>query len=309
MLQQLWEVANGRRTIDEFISRHGYLGPYAGNLRSRSWREDPQPLRRVCTTYRAVAEQDAPGCAEARQRARHTAATGLLLGSLPAYRRPAARALVRAAAHFIPLREVGKNSYLQAADATRAVLRALGAALAGQGVLQDADDVWFLTWTELRDGLPADLTGELVRRRKRFEEYLQLDIPPFCTGTPEPVTGAEADLTSGGVLQGIGASHGVVEGFARVIADPTADVEPLEPGEILVAAATDPSWTTLFVGAAAVVIDVGGNLSHGAIVARELGIPCVTNVRTATSRINSGDRLVVDGAQGTVTRVTDFGQE
>ena len=98
-------------------------------------------------------------------------------------------------------------------------------------------------------------------------------------------------------LQGLGVSAGVVEGTARVIA---SALETVEPGEILVCPFTDPGWTPLLIVAAGVVLDVGGTMSHGAIIARELGIPCVLGTENGTARISTGDRLRVDGGAGIV---------
>jgi pyruvate,water dikinase len=102
-----------------------------------------------------------------------------------------------------------------------------------------------------------------------------------------------------GAIEGLGVSPGVIEGVARVIVDP-ATSDPLEPGEILVCSATDPSWVGHFLVAAALVIDVGGPMSHGAIVARELGVPCVINTVVGTSSIRTGDTVRIDGGAGTV---------
>jgi phosphoenolpyruvate synthase/pyruvate phosphate dikinase len=101
------------------------------------------------------------------------------------------------------------------------------------------------------------------------------------------------------VLEGIGVSPGVVTAQARVITDPRRDAV-LKPGEILVAPVTDAAWTPLFVTAAATVVDVGGPLSHGSIVAREFGMPCVVNVSGATQLIATGQTITVDGGAGKV---------
>ena len=98
----------------------------------------------------------------------------------------------------------------------------------------------------------------------------------------------------------MGGSAGVVTGRARIILDPT-NPENLEPGDILVAPITDPSWTPLFVPASAVVVDVGATMSHAVIVSRELGIPCVVSATGATSRIPDGAEIRVNGDTGTVT--------
>lgn len=308
MLHELWEVAHDRRTMADWLSRYGYLAPYAGNLRSRSWREDPTPIHRLPATYRTVAESDAPAGVEThRVAARHHAETQLVEG-VSAAKRPGTRLLLRLAAHFIPLREVGKNSYLRAVDAARAGVRILGADLAVRGKLAAAEDVWFLTWQELLGTVPLDIATVIEQRRAQHATFEKLTIPDVFNGCPAPAaltpaTRGDHDDTEL-VLHGVAACGGVAEGRARVVADPTVfDDDGLEPGEILVAAATDPSWTTLFVGAAAVVTDLGGALSHGAIVARELGLPCVTNVRTGTTSLRTGDLVRVDGRAGTVTRL------
>ena len=106
------------------------------------------------------------------------------------------------------------------------------------------------------------------------------------------------------MLTGISGCPGVATGRARVILDPFKGGD-LEPGDVLVAPITDPSWTPLFVPAAGVVVDVGAQLSHAIIVSRELGIPCVVSVTDATRRIQDGDLIRVDGTNGTVTVLED----
>ena len=110
---------------------------------------------------------------------------------------------------------------------------------------------------------------------------------------------AFAAAQTGDEITGLAVSPGVVEGRARVVLD--AATSELEPGEVLVCQTTDPSWASLFLVASALVIDIGGALSHGAIVARELGVPCVINTRLGTHRLRTGDRLRVDGNTGVVT--------
>jgi len=100
-------------------------------------------------------------------------------------------------------------------------------------------------------------------------------------------------------VAGTGVSPGVAEGPVRVLRDPTSDV--LEPGEILVCETTDPSYASYFLVASGCVIDIGGALSHGAIVAREIGIPCVINTRNGTRQLRTGDVVRIDGSTGTVT--------
>jgi pyruvate,water dikinase len=100
------------------------------------------------------------------------------------------------------------------------------------------------------------------------------------------------------VIDGVGASPGVVEGLVRVVSDPADDT--IQPGEILVAPATDPSWASVMFISSALVVDIGGALSHAAIVARELGVPCVVNTKNGSRALRTGDLVRVDGSTGRV---------
>jgi len=123
-------------------------------------------------------------------------------------------------------------------------------------------------------------------------------LPLYWRGMPEPLALDGASLAVGDLVSGIAASSGVVQGVARVVTDPSfGDVEP---GEILVAQSTDPSWASIMYVSAGLVVDVGSMISHAAVVARELGLPCVVNVGTGTTAFQDGDVIRVDGDKGTV---------
>jgi rifampicin phosphotransferase len=156
---------------------------------------------------------------------------------------------------------------------------------------------------------PEALKERLAAREKQWHELASLDIPTFLdsrTGI-KPLheiprrTEVEVEVAKpGDVLQGGPASAGVARGRARIIQD-TASISEFQPGEVLVAPQTDPSWTPLFMVASAVVVDVGALGSHAMIVSRELGIPCAAGVTAATRRIPDGAEVEVDGSTGTVT--------
>jgi pyruvate,water dikinase len=185
-------------------------------------------------------------------------------------------------------------------------------------VLADPSDVFFITGDEFLGKPDASLRELVEERRERHARYKQLVLAPEWTGSPVVIstTGMTADPNSvapaqsasgadGSVataerteLQGIGVVGAQVTGRARVVHDPN-DVD-LEPGDILVCATTDPSWTPLFMVADALVIDTGGAMSHGAIVARELGVTCVINTVSGTRDIPDGATITVDGASGRV---------
>jgi pyruvate,water dikinase len=126
-----------------------------------------------------------------------------------------------------------------------------------------------------------------------------MDAPPVLTSEGEaPIASVDREDVPGGALVGTGVSAGVVEGVARVVRDPAE--ETIERGEILVAPSSDPGWTPLFLNAAGMVVEVGGRMSHGALVAREYGLPAVVSVPEATRRIETGQRVRIDGTRGTV---------
>jgi pyruvate,water dikinase len=186
----------------------------------------------------------------------------------------------------------------------RAAARARGQELVDGGQLADGEDVFYLTTDEIADPVPDDAARLVEERRRVRKEYQTVTVPKFWVGNPEPVP-----LTADGGgdrstdVSGIGASAGVVEGRARVITD-ALDCDQLEPGEILVCHTTDPSWASAFHLVSAVVIDIGSVASHGAIISREFGIPCVINTGVGTTALRTGDILQVDGTAGTVTVVT-----
>ena len=295
----VWSLSRGRITLPEFLAKHGYHGPSEADVAWLSWREDPKPVERLADSYRSMPDSSNPGTSLAAQRARRDVAEAELFAKLPAAKRPVARKLLTMARTFLPLRETGKAAFVQSIDGGRAAGRALGRHLAASGVLVNADDVRYLTTTELLGTLPTEVPATVAERRARFTEYKGYRLPDRWTGEPVALPAARTDTSSEtGLISGIPVSPGVVEGIARVLHDPHS--EDLDVDEILVCETTDPSWASFFVVASAVVIDVGGPLSHGAIVARELGIPCVINTRTGTQRIRSGQRVRVDGNAGTI---------
>jgi pyruvate,water dikinase len=169
------------------------------------------------------------------------------------------------------------------------------------GVIGEKEDIFYLTFTELHDVVRTNqLDDELIRRRKaEFQTYEALTPPRVLTSEGECVAGAyrREDLPAG-ALVGLAVSAGTIEGRARVILD-MADAD-LEPGDILVTAYTDPSWTPLFVAIEGLVTEVGGLMTHGAVIAREYGLPAVVGVEHATRLIRDGQRIRVHGTAGYV---------
>jgi pyruvate,water dikinase len=196
-------------------------------------------------------------------------------------------------------REQPKNQIIRLFARGRAILAPVGAELAAQGRLADAHDVWHLTLPELRRALTGEDLRALVSRRReeRRHELARRHVPRILLSDG---TDAEAAYVTPleGALRGSPASPGTVTAVARVIRSPQG--AQLEPGEILVAPSTDPGWTPLFLTAGGLVMEMGGMMSHGAVVAREYGIPAVVGVAGATERIATGQTVTVDGSAGVV---------
>ncbi|MEM9228139.1 MAG: PEP/pyruvate-binding domain-containing protein [Pseudomonadota bacterium] len=195
----------------------------------------------------------------------------------------------------------------------RKVFMALGREFTARNILDTPRDILFLTPHEALGavegfGLSPDLKAiAMIRKAQDAASAHRSDPPERITykglaRSADPAPVGAAALETGNERLGTGCSAGVITGKARVVRDPRT--ERLEPGEVLVARHTDPGWIAVFANAAAIVVERGSPLSHSAIVARELGIPCVVGLKSATAWIETGDEVEVDGASGRVRRVS-----
>jgi len=189
-----------------------------------------------------------------------------------------------------------------ALGSVRTHLKAIGAELAAAGRIAAPDDVFFLDFRQIAAALAGTAQHDVVsRNRADYQQELRRRRIPrvlLSDGTDVEAV-SQAATAEDGSLPGTPASAGTITGTARVVLDPVG--AHLEPGEILVAPSTDPGWTPLFLTAGGLVMEMGGANSHGAVVAREYGIPAVVGVADATHRIITGQTITVDGATGVVT--------
>ncbi len=203
--------------------------------------------------------------------------------------------------HFIGYREYSKHALLQRYGLYKEALMAEAGRLVARGVFAAPDDAYFLSIDEFRR---VARTGEIdasliTARRAAHEDDRALTPPRVMTSEGEVISGEyDAGGRPAGALAGTAVSAGVVEGRARVVLN-MEDAE-IEPGDILVTVFTDPSWSALFVSVAAVVMEIGGVMTHGAVIAREYGLPAVVGVEGATRRIADGQRIRVNGSEGYV---------
>jgi pyruvate,water dikinase len=301
MADDLWRLAHGQLTEDEFLAQWGYHGPNEGNPSATVWREDPTPVRVLAKTY-AGRGAERPAGREARAKIIGQEAEQALLAATPRLRRASVQWLLRRVRNIVRTLQVGKASFLMCIDGVRKATREFGAEQVAKGALAQVDDAFYLTIAEcqaLSAGRLPDVTEIVLARRGYRDAHRKVTLPVFFSGMPEPVV-PDLSPTDGPVeLSGAASGGGRVEGRARVLLDVNNAIE-LDEGDILVCRFTDPSWAPLMSLAEALVIDLGGSASHGAVVARELGIPYVIGTERGTTVLRDGDRILVDGEQNVV---------
>jgi rifampicin phosphotransferase len=308
-LDQLPALAGGAEARDAIV---GYLDRYGMrcvgeiDITRPRWSERPSTLvplilGNVRNFEPGAAEQRVEqGRRNARQKERELLTR---LRELPDGEREAERAkeMIDRIRTFIGYREYPKYGMISRYFVYKQALLAEADRLVQAGVLRDREDIFYLTLQEFRQVVRDQRVDEqlIAARKEAFRSDQALTPPRVLTSDGEAVAGAyrRADVPPG-ALTGLAVSAGTVEGRARVILDPAG--ADLEPGDILVTAFTDPSWTPAFVAIKALVTEVGGLMTHGAVIAREYGLPAVVGVQHATRLIGDGQRIRVNGTDGYV---------
>jgi pyruvate,water dikinase len=308
-LDELPKLAGGteaRDAIEGYLDRYGMRCVGEIDVTRPRWRERPTTLVPVILDH---VRTFAPGAAaqrfeQGRRQAREKTQEVLdRLRALPDGERKADETgrMIDRVRTFIGYREYPKYGIISRTFVYKQALLEEADRLVRAGVLREREDVYYLTFQEFHDAARAErVDDQLVARRKEtFRADQALTPPRVLTSDGEAVTGAyRRDDVPAGALIGLPVSAGTVEGRARVILD-MAQAD-LEPGDILVTAHTDPSWTPLFVAIAGLVTEVGGQMTHGAVIAREYGLPAVVSVLDATRIIRDGQRIRVHGSDGYV---------
>ncbi|TCO59599.1 rifamycin-inactivating phosphotransferase [Actinocrispum wychmicini] len=308
-LEELPKLAGGteaRQAIDAYLDRYGMRCVGEIDITRPRWRERPTTLvpailDNVRNFEPGAAEQRfEQGRLKARQKEQDVLAR---LRALPDGARKAdeTKRMIDRVRTFIGYREYPKYGIISRYFVYKQALLHEAERLVRANVLLDKEDVFYLTFQELHDVVRSNqVDDKLIQQRKdAFQSYQALTPPRVLTSDGEAVTGAyRRDDVPTGALIGLPVSAGTVDGRARVILD-MAQAD-LEPGDILVTAHTDPSWTPLFVGITGLVTEVGGLMTHGAVIAREYGLPAVVGVVDATRLIPDGQRIRVHGSDGYV---------
>ncbi len=296
-----------------FLREFGYRGPSEWDLGADSWETRPELPLALVDRLRHM-DDDASPVARQRDQAGDTEAAlqqALHIIGDDETARQTLHLAIASARRFAGWRERGKTNCIKVLHEARMALFEFGRRLHAEGHLEHPQQLFMATDEEL-DILvaePTSMSRILADREQQWRDLHDVELPTFFDARDSmrplselPRRGVRHVKVAqpGEVLQGQAASAGVGRGLARVVHD-TASITDFQPGEILIAPQTDPSWTPLFMVSAGVVVDVGAMGSHAMIVSRELGIPCAAGVTDATRRIPTGARVEVDGSTGAVT--------
>ncbi len=299
------------KAFEHFVYEYGSRGPNEWEARSPSWETRPELALNAIDRMRLAGDELAPKTQNAeRATQREQAATELLsiVEADPEVHGELAVGIAASAA-WLPARERTKTNNIRLIHEMRMIMRAIGERMVEMNAFDEIEDFGFVTEEEYSSLFkePTSMLNTIRSRREEYYKLLEREAQFLFDGQADhPDTWRRRDAVSedvlreGEALQGMPGCTGSAEGTARVILD-SNDPTSLQPGDILVAPLTDPSWTPLFVPAAAVVVDVGAPLSHAIIVSRELGIPCVVSATDATRRIPDGARINVNGDTGVIT--------
>ena len=320
LFERLGAHAAGREWLDRFhafLDYCGHRGPREFDLAAARWSDDPGMVIDLVRLGLVESGRERVGARLRRLEEERRAAIAAAVRAAPRWKRPLLRRAASSVARMMPLREAPKHYGLQVFQRMRRSALELGRRLAAARVLDRAEDVFFLELAELEalapvlDGKPEasahreSLAPRIERRRLLLAEFQARPAPDFLRSDGVPVDDRPpaSESAGDGELHGTGVSRGAATGIARVLAHP--DPHGFRHGDVLVVAFADPGWTPLFPRAAALVMEVGGVMCHAAVVARELGIPAVFGVPHATELLAAGQRVVVDGARGSVRIVED----
>jgi pyruvate,water dikinase len=310
MRQLLEGTESGRAFLTAFRARLDHAGsaavfggPTWGEDEAAAWNVLRQAVlvetetgRPVATTDRADVLDEVIGRLTSQTKWK---VTRVMTGQVVDMRIRMLRQLVSEAVNFLALRESTKVAVLRLGGEARRATKEIAERLTASGTLADVESAELLSIDELEMAFAgADVDRSVLHRRRRALDTAQAvgPLPRIFKGRPERVEVVAPG--PGESIDGWAASPGLYRGTARVVTN-VADAR-LEPGDILVAPATDPSWTPLFLTAGALIVEEGGPLSHAAIVARELGLPAVLNVAGATGLIIDGEEVTVDGSTGRI---------
>jgi len=289
-----------KQTFTAFLEEFGHRAVYEGDIANPRWKEDPTYLLQVIQSMLDTADPQQIKLCQAQKR---NSAWQAIRQRVPYHKQLFIRWLIDQAVKGTELREMGKSELVRLAVPARLLAKEIGARFASRGILAKTDDIFHCAWPEITAILAGHWDGQglniLVEERiATKKEFEQLPAPDLIIGEAPQCTATKLDV-AGKVFEGIGVAAGRASGQARLLLHPDEGIS-LQQGDVLVAPSTDPGWTPLFLKASAIIMETGGYLSHGAVVAREFGIPAVVNVPGIMQIVKEGRKIVVDGDEGNI---------
>jgi len=306
--QSIESALDAMRNLDAFrvlLERHGHRCIKESELRSIEWAADPRPL--IIMLQKVVKARLSKSCVGSQRK--NNDKTEEIISTVPSLVRPFLKLAIRCSRSGIRHRELGKSLCIAFHTELKKAYRRLGSYLQQSGRIPEADLVFFLTHDELglvtRKSAPRAIITRLrlraMKRRRLLPSQDRLVFPVLSKGKPEPENPHTAHSSGLVKLQGTPVCTGDVIGRARVVYT-VEEAELIQSGEILVCPQTDVGWTPFFSLASGLVTEIGGLLSHGAVVAREYGLPCIVNVGTgACAKLSTGQLISMRASDGTVT--------
>jgi pyruvate,water dikinase len=294
--------------VKEFLDRYGMRGPGEIDLGQPRWWEDPTAVMEALQSYVRIPPEAAPDRLFQANAATAEAAIERMAGEIRKRRggwikEKVFRAAARRVRLLLGTRESPKFYAIKTMDIIRRRLLEVGEEFAVAGTINQKQDLFFLHVNELealarQEG--RDWKGLIDQRRQTCErESRRRQVPRLLVSDGRAFyEGVGARTDTGEAITGSPVSPGQVEGLVRVVRNPRQ--ANLQPGEIMVCPGTDPAWTPLFMVASGLIMEVGGMMTHGSVVAREYGIPAVAGVDHATTRLKDGQRIRLNGSSGEI---------
>lgn len=303
--EELPECSPFKQAFCEFIEEYGHRAVYELDVINPRWNEEPNYLLGIIQSTMNTANL---GKLREEQKEKQERVWLQIKDKVPASEHSSIKDLVKESQAGAAVREKTKSVLAEVMDAYRIIARELGYRFCERTIIEESDDVFFCTWSELFSVLSGEWDGRglkvLIAERKDWMREMESLAPPDVIFGETPKFTEPISWSSSNCLIGVPVAAGKASGLVRLISHPEEGGR-LQPGEMMVAPSTDPGWTPLFLKAGAIVMETGGFLSHGAIVAREYGIPAVVNIPGVMGILEDGRRIVVDGDNGKIFLVDE----
>ncbi|XP_014666024.1 PREDICTED: putative phosphoenolpyruvate synthase [Priapulus caudatus] len=296
------ESGDLNQLFNQFIETHGHRGMREIDLSAIPWRIDPVQVVKSIQFMTKSPDQ----LKDTKSYMNNDEIIHRIKTPVGFIRKKILQFLVPIAKKSVRMREMAKSNSIKCSDYLRQVLTRLGELLVQEGYLPDKELIYYFTFGEIERLIisrSAKLVIRATRRRKLTPALTKLQFPEILSGYPMPIEDdCSIDVSNTQQVTGMPVSHGTVRAKCRV-AMTLGEAETIQPGEVLITRSTDIGWSHVFPMISGLCTEMGGIISHGAVVAREYGLPCIVSARNATSIFKTGDEVILNGAVGTMAKV------